>query len=139
MYTAASYIQHHPSFLSSTRNYPYFHDTIPLPSGKSLTSDNEDDNQSLSSSITGDMINGIPLKKRSRTVPSEEKDAVYYEKRTRNNESAKRSRDTRRIKEEQIQDRVNFLEHENARLVMENQAIRYQLHTLYNGTPKPSQ
>lgn len=82
----------------------------------------------------------IPMKKRSRTVPDEEKDASYFEKRARNNQSAKRSRDTRRIREEQIQERVNFFERENSRLARENQAIQYQisqLQTLYHGLGKP--
>jgi hypothetical protein len=145
MYTAASYIQHpngYPSFLSYTRNHHhYLNDSIPLSSHKQLPSDNEDDNQSLSPSI-GDTTNGMTYKKCSRTVPAEEKDAIYFEKRARNNDSAKRSRDARRIKEQEIQDRVNFLEHENSRLVMENQAIRYQLsqlHTLCSGASKPLQ
>ncbi|CAF2521422.1 unnamed protein product [Rotaria sp. Silwood2] len=118
---------------------------LPLYSNniKQLQSDDEDDNQSISSSLDN-TINGalIPFKKRSRTVPVEEKDTTYYEKRTRNNESAKRSRDTRRIKEQQIQKRVTFLEHENLRLSMENQAIRYQLsqlHTLCDRVSKPLQ
>ncbi|CAF1097983.1 unnamed protein product [Adineta ricciae] len=77
----------------------------------------------------------IATKRRPRLVPDNEKDANYYEKRTRNNESAKRSRDARRTKEQQIQDRVMFLQQENARLAFENQTIRYQLsqlHLLYN-------
>jgi hypothetical protein len=148
MYTAASYIQHpYPSFLSYTRNHHYLNNStfyspnLDLSSPKQIQSDNEDDNQSLSPSF-GDTTNEISLKKRSRTIPAEEKDAVYYEKRARNNESAKRSRDIRRIKEEQIQERVNFLEHENSRLLMENQAILYQisqLHALCSGVSKPLQ
>lgn len=80
------------------------------------------------------------VKKQTRTIPDEEKDASYFEKRARNNQSAKRSRDTRRIREQQIQDRVQFLEQENSRLAMENQTIRYQIsqfHTIYNGVTKP--
>jgi len=144
MHTTASYIQPpYPSFLSYTHNHHYFDDStsynsgLDLLSNKQIQSDNEDDNQSLSSSL-----NGIPVKKRSRTVPPEEKDDVYYEKRARNNESAKRSRDSRRIKEEKIQERVNILQYENTRLSMENQAIRYQLsqlHALCSGVSKPLQ
>ena len=54
----------------------------------------------------------LPFKKRARAVPPEQKDAAYYEKRYRNNESAKRSRDARRLKEQQTQDRLTCLEHE---------------------------
>jgi hypothetical protein len=136
MYTTASYIQH-PNVYPSFFNHHYLNDSTSLSSHKQITSDNDDDNQSLN-----DTTNRMVFKKHSRTIPVEEKDAGYFEKRARNNESAKRSRDTRRTKEQQIQDRVNFLEHENSRLLMENQAIRYQLsqlHTLCTGVSKPIQ
>ena len=84
----------------------------------------------------------IPLKKRPRTVPDEEKDPMYFEKRERNNQSAKRSRDARRIREEEIHERVKFFEHDIPRLQRENQTIQYQisqLHAIYNGITKPLQ
>lgn len=98
--------------------------------------DDDDDNRSKSSSIT-DTNNGstMSLKKRSRTVPAEEKDGAYYDKRERNNESAKRSRNAKRIKEQCILERISFLENENLRLSMENQTIRHQisqLHAIYD-------
>ena len=111
---------------------------------------NNDDSQpsaSPSTSVLGDITsttNGqkmlhhmnelcpsLPFKKRARPVPPEQKDSSYYDKRARNNESAKRSRDARRQKEQQIQDRLTYLEHENSRLSMENQALRYQLSQLH--------
>ncbi len=83
----------------------------------------------------------LPFKKRARAVPPEQKDHAYYEKRERNNESAKRSRDARRLKEQQTQERLTCLEHENARLMMENQTLRYQLSQLSAlcGVSKPLQ
>jgi len=83
----------------------------------------------------------LPFKKRARAVPPEQKDGAYYEKRARNNESAKRSRDARRLKEQQTQDRLTMLEHENTRLSMENQALLYQLSQLHAlcGVSKPLQ
>ncbi|CAF0783714.1 unnamed protein product [Adineta steineri] len=83
----------------------------------------------------------LPFKKRARAVPPEQKDQAYYDKRERNNESAKRSRDARRQKEQQTQDRLTYLEHENSRLLMENQALRYQLSQLHAlcGVSKPLQ
>jgi hypothetical protein len=83
----------------------------------------------------------LPFKKRARAVPPEQKDTAYFEKRMRNNESAKRSRDARRHKEQQTQDRLSYLEHENSRLAMENQALRYQLSQLQTlcGISKPLQ
>jgi hypothetical protein len=90
---------------------------------------------------SNDLCPSLPFKKRARAVPLEQKDSAYYEKRARNNESAKRSRDARRMKEQQIQDRVSYLEHENSRLLMENQALRYQLSQLHAlcGVSKPLQ
>jgi hypothetical protein len=147
MHAAASYLQNpgggYPSFLSyaAQRNphYPTGVNAIPSPSynGYDLSSytnnfkqsqsdddDEDDDDQPSDGSV-------LSLKKRSRTVPSEQKDATYYEKRARNNDSAKRSRDARRVKEQHVQGRVSYLEHEHSRLLMENQAIRYQLSQLH--------
>lgn len=46
-------------------------------------------------------------------VPSDLKDEKYWSRRRKNNLAAKRSRDTRRMKENQIAIRANFLEREN--------------------------
>ncbi len=88
-----------------------------------------------------DLCPSLPFKKRARAVPPEQKDSAYFEKRARNNESAKRSRDARRLKEQHTQDRLTYLEHENSRLLMENQALRYQLSQLHAlcGVSKPLQ
>lgn len=50
----------------------------------------------------------------------EGKDAAYYERRRKNNEAAKRSRDSRRQKEQEVAIRCQFLERENA-------SLKYQL------------
>jgi hypothetical protein len=90
---------------------------------------------------SNDLCPSLPFKKRARAVPPEQKDGAYYEKRARNNESAKRSRDARRLKEQHTQERLTYLEHENSRLLMENQALRYQLSQLHAlcGVSKPLQ
>ncbi len=49
-------------------------------------------------------------------VPSESKDDKYWEKRVKNNVAARRSREARRLKENQIALRTAFLEKENAAL-----------------------
>lgn len=88
-----------------------------------------------------DLCPSLPFKKRARAVPLEQKDTNYYEKRARNNESAKRSRDARRLKEQHTQERLTYLEHENSRLSVENHALRYQLSQLHAlcGVSKPLQ
>lgn len=54
-------------------------------------------------------------------------DGAYWEKRRRNNESAKRSRDSRRLKEEQIALRVVYLEQENLQLHTEVSILKNEI------------
>jgi len=57
------------------------------------------------------------IKKRSKLfVDDQEKDAKYWEKREKNNNAARRSREARRLKENQIALRVAHLERENSNL-----------------------
>ncbi|XP_076661598.1 transcription factor giant isoform X2 [Halictus rubicundus] len=63
------------------------------------------------------------------TSTVDEKDAAYWERRRKNNEAAKRSRDARRAKEDEIAIRAAFLEQENMKL-------RYELVALRNETAK---
>ncbi|XP_043201847.1 hepatic leukemia factor-like isoform X3 [Amphibalanus amphitrite] len=58
----------------------------------------------------------ICKKSKKQIVPDERKDQRYWTRRQRNNTAAKRSRDARRLKENQIALRANFLEKENAAL-----------------------
>lgn len=55
------------------------------------------------------------------------KDAAYWERRRKNNEAAKRSRDARRHKENEIAVRASFLEQENIQLKMELVQLRTEL------------
>jgi bZIP factor len=57
------------------------------------------------------------------------KDEAYWERRRKNNEAAKRSRDARRAKEDEIAIRAAFLEQENLKL-------RFELANLKNETAK---
>jgi hypothetical protein len=65
------------------------------------------------------------------TPPSDtsrgEKDDAYWERRRKNNEAAKRSRDARRLKENEIAMRASYLEHENGQLKMEVVQLRAEL------------
>ena len=58
-------------------------------------------------------------KRRPRSLPDDQKDEAYWERRRKNNEAAKRSRDARRLKEEEIASRANMLERENIQLQSE--------------------
>ncbi|XP_071330416.1 TEF transcription factor, PAR bZIP family member b isoform X1 [Trachinotus anak] len=59
-----------------------------------------------------------PMIKKAKKVfvPDEKKDEKYWSRRKKNNLAAKRSRDARRLKENQITVRASFLERENAAL-----------------------
>ncbi|KAJ3600193.1 hypothetical protein NHX12_031179 [Muraenolepis orangiensis] len=59
-----------------------------------------------------------PMIKKAKKVyvPDEKKDDKYWSRRKKNNVAAKRSRDARRLKENQITVRASFLERENAAL-----------------------
>lgn len=58
-------------------------------------------------------------RKRGRPLPEDLKDEAYWERRRKNNEAAKRSRDLRRAKEDEIAIRAAFLEQENFKLKCE--------------------
>lgn len=76
----------------------------------------------------GNSSNGSAGKKRGRNG-DEIKDEAYWERRRKNNEAAKRSRDARRAKEDEIAIRAAFLEQENLKL-------RFELANLKNETAK---
>ena len=83
----------------------------------------------MSSSLSESSIAGLPLKKR-RPVPSENKDPFYWEKRRKNNESAKRSREMRRTKEEHVTLRAFYLEQENTQLKSQLSVLREEMEKL---------
>ncbi|KAK5862178.1 hypothetical protein PBY51_017601 [Eleginops maclovinus] len=70
-----------------------------------------------------------PMIKKARKilVPDGMKDEKYWTRRYKNNEAAKRSRDARRHKENQISVRAAYLERENAALRQEVAEIRKEL------------
>ncbi|XP_068192188.1 HLF transcription factor, PAR bZIP family member a [Antennarius striatus] len=70
-----------------------------------------------------------PMIKKARKVfiPEDMKDDRYWARRRKNNVAAKRSRDARRLKENQIAIRAGFLEKENAALRLEVADMRKEL------------
>ncbi|KAH6922816.1 hypothetical protein HPB50_019321 [Hyalomma asiaticum] len=79
-------------------------------------------------SLTGGA--GAHPKKSPQPIPAECKDEAYWERRKRNNESAKRSRELRRIKEQQTALRVLYLEQENLQLRTELTMLRSEVDKL---------
>lgn len=69
-------------------------------------------------------------------IPEEKKDALYWEKRRKNNEAAKRSREKRRINDYVLETHLVALKEENTRLSTELMAIKLQF-GLARPTPHP--
>ncbi|XP_064802420.1 hepatic leukemia factor-like isoform X2 [Oncorhynchus masou masou] len=76
-----------------------------------------------------DELKPQPMIKKARKmlVPADLKDDKYWSRRCKNNEAAKRSRDARRLKENQISVRAAFLERENQALRQEVADMRKEL------------
>lgn len=79
--------------------------------------------------FTDDELKPQPMIKKARKmlVPDDMKDEKYWSRRCKNNEAAKRSRDARRLKENQISVRAAYLERENAALRQEVAEMRKEL------------
>lgn len=67
---------------------------------------------------------GGGTKRRGRASGDGVKDEAYWERRRKNNEAAKRSRDARRAKEDEIAIRAAFLEQENLKLRVEVASLK---------------
>ncbi|KAG5832990.1 hypothetical protein ANANG_G00297120 [Anguilla anguilla] len=74
-------------------------------------------------------LSSVPGQEKARKVfiPEDLKDDKYWARRRKNNVAAKRSRDARRLKENQIAIRAGFLEKENSALRMEVAELRKEL------------
>ncbi|XP_022659985.1 hepatic leukemia factor-like isoform X1 [Varroa destructor] len=92
-------------------------------------------------SFSEDELKPQPIIKKSRKqfVPPEHKDEKYWARRQKNNIAAKRSREVRRVKENQIVLRASFLEKENLalreevrKLLQENEILLQRLHKYEN-------
>ena len=95
--------------------------------------DDDDDDDACTESMMGDDYNSCAslLKKRKKQMVSEDsKDDKYWERRRKNNLAAKRSRDARRAKENQVAIRATFLERENKLLAQELRKARAENHLL---------
>ena len=98
--------------------------------GETSMSKDFSDNSSEKSGDKDDDMPGVPLKKRAHSMNDNAKDEGYWDKRKKNNESAKRSREARRMKEEQIALRVVYLEQENLQLRTEVSLLKSEIEKL---------
>lgn len=69
---------------------------------------------------------GGTLRRKREFIPLEKKDDGYWDKRKKNNEAAKRSREKRRVNDMVLENRVLGLLEENARLRAELLALKYR-------------
>lgn len=83
----------------------------------------QQDNNTLSDSLSNDGSNKNGSNAKSGTY----KDPAYFERRKKNNAAAKKSRDRRRIKEDELAIRAAFLERENLQLRSELKSSKHQL------------
>ncbi|XP_073996978.1 uncharacterized protein [Rhodnius prolixus] len=97
--------------------YPYSAPMLPLPQNELKTA-----------------LRTVGSSRRPRSekkpIPDEQKDERYYERRKRNNQAAKKSRDARRMREDQIALRASVLEHENAVLRAQVLTLREEAQSL---------
>lgn len=77
-----------------------------------------------------DTRRGPGMRRQREFIPEEKKDTVYWEKRRKNNEAAKRSREKRRLNDVAVESRLVRLLEENALLRAELRALRLQFGSL---------
>ncbi len=83
---------------------------------------------------------GLGLRRKREFIPEDMKDATYWEKRRKNNEAAKRSREKRRVNDYVLENRFVSLSEENAHLRAELLALKLRYGLLNPGMPySPSQ
>jgi len=96
--------------------------TEPLDFTTPSPSDDQHSPQGSSKSLV--LSGSSSSRKRGMPLPEELKDEAYWERRRKNNEAAKRSRDSRRAKENEIAIKAAFLEQENLMLRVEVAALK---------------
>ncbi|XP_048667028.1 NFIL3 like protein [Marmota marmota marmota] len=82
---------------------------------------------------------GPAVRRQREFMPEEKKDTVYWEKRRKNNEAAKRSREKRRLNDVAVESRLAALLEENALLRAELRALRLRFGLLPPGLPLAQQ
>lgn len=70
-------------------------------------------------------------RRRREFIPEEKKDTLYWEKRRKNNEAAKRSREKRKMNDHVLENHLEALKEENAKLSAELVAIKVHFGLVY--------
>ncbi|XP_073707287.1 nuclear factor, interleukin 3 regulated, member 3 [Garra rufa] len=81
----------------------------------------------------------IALRRKRESIPVEKKDDGYWDKRKKNNEAARRSREKRRINDKVVENKVLALLEDNARLKAELLALKFKFGLITDPTESPAQ
>lgn len=103
--------------------------------------DSSHDSSSPTSTGGSSSRDNVIVRNESKRKKDQVKDEAYWERRRKNNDAAKRSRDQRRVKEDEMACRAANLEHENMLLRVELDQLRAEtdkLRTLILTTPSTS-
>ncbi|XP_053073747.1 NFIL3 like protein [Acinonyx jubatus] len=82
--------------------------------------------QGCSKTLRGARGRGPAIRRQREFMPEEKKDTVYWEKRRKNNEAAKRSREKRRLNDAALEGRLAVLLEENTLLRAELWTLRHR-------------
>lgn len=88
---------------------------------------------------SSETVSSITLRRKRDSIPAENKDEGYWEKRKKNNEAAKRSREKRRISDMVVENKVLALIEDNARLKAEILALKFRFGLIKDPTDSPAQ
>lgn len=81
----------------------------------------------------------ITLRRKRECIPAEKKDQGYWDKRKKNNEAARLSREKRRINDKVVESKVLALLEDNARLKAELLALKFKFGLIKDPTDLPAQ
>lgn len=84
-------------------------------------------------------VGSITLHRKRESIPAVKKDEGYWDKRKKNNEAAKRSREKRRISDMVVENQVLALLEDNARLKAELLALKFRFGLIKDHTDSPAQ
>jgi len=87
-------------------------------------------NPTLARALAAVQQNSKRPRSEKKAIPDEQKDGKYFERRKRNNNAAKKSRDARKAREDEIAIRASFLEKENAILRAQVATLREEANSL---------
>ncbi|KAH0952970.1 hypothetical protein HN011_010858 [Eciton burchellii] len=120
-----------PSFLTAMPPLMHSLNTLPSFSSSSSSSSSTTGTTNYDFITTNTII--APYKKPRngrKSIPDDQKDEQYFQKRKRNNQAAKRSRDARKIREDHIALKAKMLEHENTILKVQIATLREEAQSL---------